>query len=93
MSTTQFEEAAFAAVQAEIAGALPSIQARNLTLGQLELARAGRGRNYVAELRVYVSGAGQIRDALEVHIVREGKPAVTIDELRDWFRTQLAGLR
>jgi hypothetical protein len=88
----EFEEAAFAAIQDEIAVALPSLRDRNLSLGPLEVARGGQGEGYASELRTYVFRDGQICDALEVHMVRNGAPAFTVDELRDWFRSQFEDL-
>jgi hypothetical protein len=92
MAREPFEEAAFAAVQHEIAAALPSLTDRKLSVGQLEIARGGEGDDYVSELRLYVFRDGQICDALEVPVLRAGKPAANVDDLREWFRSQLASL-
>lgn len=89
---TEFEEAALAAVQDEITAALPSLGDRDLSLGPLEVARGGEGDTYASELRTYVFRGGQICDAVEVHMVRNGAPALTVDELREWFRSQLENL-
>jgi hypothetical protein len=91
-SFERHEEAAYAAVETEIEAARQSLASRGLTAGTLEAHRGGEGDSYLSELRLYVFRGGQICDALEVHMVRGAKPVATVDELRDWFRTELAGL-
>ena len=71
---------------------IPYLPRRGKSVGQLEIARRGEGDDYMSELRLYVFRDGQICDALEVHVLRTGKPAATVDNLREWFRSQLASL-
>jgi hypothetical protein len=88
----QFEQEALAAVQSEVTAAAPELQARGLELGSLDVARQGASDRYESEVRLYAYRDGQICDALEVHLWREGQPAATVEELRDWFRSQLGQL-
>jgi hypothetical protein len=88
----QFEQEALAAVQSEVTAATADVKARGLDLGSVDIARRGEGDRYESEVRVYAYRDGQLCDALEVHLWREGGPAATVDELRDWFRSQLAEL-
>ena len=85
----QFERAAFAEVQQVVADALPTLAERGVDVSELDMARTGTGEAYESEMRLYAYRAGQLCDALEVHAWREGRPAATVKELRDWFRAQL----
>jgi hypothetical protein len=88
----QFEQDALAAVQTEVAAAVPELQARGLELGSVDVTRQGEGDRYESEVRLYAYRDGQLCDALEVHLWREGGPAASVEELRDWFRSQLGQL-
>lgn len=85
-----FEQEAFVAVQVEATTALSDLHRRGLDVGSLELLRHGDGNRYESELRIFIYRDGQICDALETHVWREGQPAGTLEELSEWFRSQLA---
>lgn len=89
MDRDQFESEALVAVREAVAAALPSLAERGVDVSELEMATAGTQDAYESELRLYAYRGGQLCDALEVHAWREGRPAATVQELRDWFRAQL----
>jgi hypothetical protein len=88
----QFEQEALTVVQSEVAAARFEVEARGIELGSVTVARRGEGDSYESEVRIDAYHNGQVCDVLEVHLWRSYKAAATLDELRDWFRTQLARL-
>lgn len=91
-SIRQTEERAYAAVQEEIGRGLPQIRERGLELGGLELLRRGDSDHYESELRVYAYRDGEICDALEVHVTRNGKAVASPKDLVPWIRAALPTL-
>jgi hypothetical protein len=89
MDREKFEQEVFGDVQNILAGALPGLIDKGVDIGELEIVRSGEGGNYESELRIYAYRGGQLSDALEVHVWRDGRPAATPEELRQWFRAQL----
>lgn len=89
MDREDFEREALAVVQGEVTAALPELAARGLAMGALDLSRRGEDEGYESEVRIYAYRDGQLCDALEVHVWRDGGPVVSMDELRSWFRAQL----
>jgi hypothetical protein len=89
---TQAESDMLAAIQADVAAALPDLQRRGVTLGPLEVLRRGEGPSYESEVRIYAYRDDQLCDALETHLWRQGGLAATPTELRIWFRSELNAL-
>jgi hypothetical protein len=89
-----FEAEARAAVASEVAAAEHILRERGLALGTLELPRGSDPINGAddSELRIYVYRDGNLCDALEAFVWRNGEPAATVSELAEWFRAELAAL-
>jgi len=81
-------------VASECVSAVRILRAHGLALGPLELCRGSDAINGAddSELRIYVYRDGNLCDALEVFVWKNGKPAATVTELAEWFHAELAEL-
>ena len=53
----------------------------------------GEEHDYTSEARVYFKRNGQLHDVLEFHIFRGGRSVVTVKEVDEWLKQQLAELK
>jgi len=48
--------------------------------------------NYSSEVRIDFKNAKGIVDVLEFHVVRDGRPLVTVREVETWLRQEVEGI-
>ena len=89
----RLEDEVMDAVRAVLIDYGPPLQERGLECVLHPLKREHcETANYSSELRIDFKDLKGIVDVLEFHVVRDGRPLVTVREVEDWLRQEVEGL-
>ncbi|MGH2919294.1 MAG: hypothetical protein ACRDLS_11970 [Solirubrobacteraceae bacterium] len=81
----RFEREVIDELRQLVAGAA-ALAERGVVTSEVELTVVEHGDT---EVRLYAYRDGQISDVLEAHVWRDGRPAASLEDLREWFAAQL----
>jgi hypothetical protein len=88
MDVKDHETRVLALVELVIQEYKPRLSACGITVDGPRVTRA-ETEGSSAEIEVYFTKAGDIVDAVEFHVHRQGKPSVQLTELEPWLRSTL----